>query len=302
MEGGIDIVINYYNPKGSERLLVQTLLCVACYVESTVPMRIFLADGSGLVNEQLQAKHDGHSFFYLPSIRPLGFAEGYNSGIKAASQYSDNKMIALSANDIFVAPLTLHYLLATLESSPAIGCAIPYLSYSDFFAQRDVVYPRARQMGYMTLNLNLFRKEDLVAIGMVPEYLSGYFNDLVMGLELAKQGKQIMLCHAGKVNHLHRSTTTTSTLASYSGDREAFFARYPAYRPANDKVPLRLSLLEKQTMPRLLLQLWEQSWAGTIHGLLQRAEKAYYAIEKVLYQRIYYPIYKNLKDPYAHMD
>jgi GT2 family glycosyltransferase len=280
MEQGIDVVINYYNPKGSERLLVQTLLSVACYQESSVPVRIFLADGSGVANERLQAKHDGQRFFYLPSIRPLTFAEGYNSGIKAASQYSDYKLIALSANDIFVAPLSLHYLQQTLESSPAVGCAIPYLSYSDFFVQSDAVYPKARQMGYMTLNLNLFRKVELVSIGMVPEFLSGYFNDIVMGMELAKQGKQIVLCHAGKVNHLHRSTTTTSTLSSYERDRGEFFARFPSYKPANDKMPLRLSLLEKQTLPRLLFQLWEQSWSNGLSGLHKRAEKAYYAIER----------------------
>ena len=299
----IGVVINHYNPGLDRKLTYQALHCIGAYLAQSVPVMVVLSDGSGVVDPILEQAASQSGFHYLPSTSRLFFAEGYNAGIAFILKASVNRgLIALSANDIFASALTLHHLRECLLSEDRIGCAVPYLSYSDFPVQNDRNYPGRRLMKYMTLNLNLFRLADLVAIGEVPTRYSGYFNDIVMALKLSEMGKTIALCYGGKVFHQHRSTTSVSTLASYEKDRANFMQEYPFLATKNPRVPLALSRLSSGFWSTFY-SLWEMRWASGMHSSFQRMERGALALERWFYRNVYYPIYlpmkgKKIEDPY----
>ncbi len=294
----IGVVINHYNPGLDRKLTYQALHCVGTYLVQSMPVMVVLSDGSGIVDPILEQAAVQSGFHYLPSTKRLYFAEGYNAGINfLKDKLGESGLIALSANDIFPAALTLKYLQDCLLSEDRIGCAVPYMSYSDFPVQRDNSYPRRRLMRYMTLNLNLFRMADLSAIGGVPVEYSGYFNDIAMALKLAERGKIIALCYGGKVFHQHRSTTSVSTMASYEKDRTTFFAAYPWLISANPHTPLALSKLTSG-VSSFFFGIWEMGWAASVQPVFVRLERWGLAVERWLYRNVYYPIYKRRDDPY----
>jgi GT2 family glycosyltransferase len=243
----LPVVINYFNPSQDEALRLQTQLCALRYLQSTTAVHVFVADGSGNPDAELSAFCTRHAITYVASQTRLGFAQGYNLGIAAAWQAfggngsgtsgaTDSSIpppapyIVLSANDILPASTTLAALLAMAESTPRAGCIIPYLSLSDYTRQNDWVLPTARLCESMTLNLNLFAWADLDRMGGVPEDLSGYYNDIVMLAWMRERGRQVWLCPAGRVNHLHRTTVgAVDSSAQYERDTATFRARYRAW-------------------------------------------------------------------------
>lgn len=299
----VGVVINHFNPGLDRKLTYQALHCIGGYLAQSVPVMVVLSDGSGIVDPILEAAATESGFQYLPSDNRLYFAEGYNAGIEfIRRELGDSGLIALSANDIFPSTLTLHHLQECLLSEDRIGCAVPYLSYSDFRVQSDSSYHKRRLMKYMTLNLNLFRTADLVAIGAVPTRYSGYFNDIVMALKLSEMGKTVALCYGGKVFHQHRSTTSVSTLASYEKDRALFMDEYPFLATKNPRVPLALSMLSTGFWS-MFYSVWEMRWAAGVHSSFMRIERGALALERWFYRNVYYPIYlpmkgKKVEDPY----
>ena len=233
------IIINYYNPERVDQLYYQTLCCISHYNLSS--NNIILSDCSGFKDERLVRLSKDMGFIYLWSERKLSFGEGYNQGIDYSMSNLSADYICLSANDIFVSSNSISKMLGVIHSDDTIGCVIPYLSSSDLLIQRDCYLTRLRYPCGMTLNVNLFRKEDLVRLEKVPEFLSGCFNDLVMFAELRKLGKKIILCDAGKIVHIGRSTLTKSTSVSFISDKQKFTDRYPDLAHKNPHLDVRYS-------------------------------------------------------------
>lgn len=240
----VDVIINYYNPDKRDDLYYQTLYCISCY-KMNVNTKLILSDGSGFKDERLIQLSEEMHFIYLWSERKLSFAEGYNRGIDYSLSNSSAKYICLSANDIFVSSDSISSLLRIIISDDAIGCVIPYLSLSDLPSQNDCYLKRLRYCTGMTLNVNLFHKQDLERIGKVPEYLSGYFNDVVMFAELKKLGKKIVLCNASKIIHLGNSTVNKATTSSFAKDKDIFTKRHPDLAPRNPHLDVRYGALSQ---------------------------------------------------------
>lgn len=299
----IGVVINHYNPGLDRKLTYQALHCIGTFLAQNVPVRVVLSDGSGIADPILEAEAVRSGFDYLTSNRRLYFAEGYNAGIEnVRSVLGEDCLVALSANDIFPASLTLHHLRECLLSEPQIGCAIPYLSWSDFRVQHDANYPKRRLLRYMTLNLNLFRMQDLVAIGQVPTAYSGYFNDIVMAIKLSSISKQVALCYGGKVYHQHRSTTSISSLASFEADKARFLSEFPQYITSNPNRPLAVSKLTDGFWARFY-GIWEMLWAKGFHPSFRRLERWLFGMERWFFRNVYYDYYLRWKgqkteDPY----
>ena len=227
----LGVVVNYFNPRGLAALRVQTELCALRALESsdtTLAVEVLVADGSGKTDEVLRDRLQELGIGYRASAEVLGFGQGYNLGLKAfAESANPPELLATCANDIFCDKPTLPLLAGALLTDPSVGCAIPYLSQSDYLTQNDWVYKKYREASSMTLNLNVFRTKDLAAIGYVPEALSGYYNDLAMMLELKRMGLKVVIINGGNVTHFGRSTTSASSLAAAERDRATFADLYP---------------------------------------------------------------------------
>jgi len=166
-------------------------------------------------------------FQYLPSRERLGFAQGYNQGIAYFEGRPDVGSVILSANDIIVKKDTIRKFREKYSTyGDSAGCLIPYLSKSDYFIQEDRYGIKDRPVPVMTLNCNFFLKSDLLAIGKVPEYLSGYFNDVVMSSKIFDAGKKIILCKGIHADHLANRTVSVSSSANYEKDKTIFFQNH----------------------------------------------------------------------------
>jgi hypothetical protein len=228
----LGLVINYYNPTQSATLRVQTEFCALKALESkdhSIVVKVVVSDGTGVIDEELQVRLAALGVRYVASDKPLGFAQGYNQGLRFFSeQVNPPPLLATCANDIFCDSPTLPALAHSLLTDPFVGCAMPYLSQSDYLTQNDWVYKYYREASAMTYNLNVFRTKDLVEVGYVPEAFTGYYNDLATMIELHRRGLKVVLVNGGNVVHLGRATVSAGSMAKAEKDRETFRKLYPA--------------------------------------------------------------------------
>lgn len=288
------IIINYYNSDRRDDLYYQTLYCISCY-KQTGDSDIILSDGSGFKDERLIQLSEEMHFIYLWSERKLSFAEGYNQGIDYSLSNSSAKYICLSANDIFVSSKSISEMLQMIVTDDAIGCVIPYLSFSAFPRQNDCYLNQLRYCNGMTLNVNLFRKQDLEKIGKVPEYLSGYFNDVVMFAELKKMSKKVVLCNAGKIIHLGNSTVNKSTTASFAKDKEIFIKRHPDLAPKNPHLDVRYSAFSQTYSSIIFSCILDNCKSMYLTQALLKLQLAYLTCEKITFliiQQFYFRLKK----------
>lgn len=236
----VDVVINYYNPQKSDLLFAQTLYCILCYKRNKVKL-VILSDGSGIVDERFSEFSKINDFVYLTSDKKLMFSEGYNVGVDYLEKFSESEYVLLSANDIFVDINTVELLIDNFEEN--CGCVIPYLSVSDLPIQNGFYNQKVRYPMGMTLNVNMFKRSDLIGIGKVPVELSGYFNDVVMFYKLKKNGKKIKLINAGKIIHLGKVTVSISSNASFEKDKKTFIEQFGECAPVNKYVNVKYSIL-----------------------------------------------------------
>ncbi len=211
----ITAVICHYNPTRHVYLRYLVSLCVAAL--RRVPdefLTILVCDGSPEPDGQLAATLDGSNARYLHAGRPLSFGGTYNLGIEAAQ----TEYVVLIANDILISSPQVRQLVMELRDE--VGCAIPYLTRSDYATQctrRSRVPPRCYPAS-MTLNVNAFRRDVLRNAGSVPEELSGCFNDMVMFQRLRNRVCRIALVNVGHVDHLRAITRLISSNLSYERD------------------------------------------------------------------------------------
>lgn len=299
MSSLVDVVINYYNPDRRDDLYYQTLGCISHY-KLNGDNNIILSDGSGFKDERLIRLSKDIGFIYLWSERKLSFGEGFITGIDYSLSNSSADYICLSANDIFVSPDSISKMLDAILFNDKIGCVIPYLSFSDHPVQNDRYLKKLRYSTGMTLNVNLFRKQDLEKIGKVPEYLSGYFNDIVMSAELHRLGKKIVLCDAGKIIHLGRTTTKKSTIASFAKDKKIFIERHPDLAPKNPHLNVRYGAFSQTYLSIIFSYILDNCKSLYLTRMLLRLQLAYLTCEKIIFE-IIRPFYRFVYSIGRHM-
>jgi hypothetical protein len=280
LENVVDVVINYYNPNKNDTLYYQTLYCLFRYMQTNA--HVILSDGSGFKDDTLANLSQQKGFIYLWSQTPLSFAQGYNQGIEYSQVNTNSTHICLSANDIFVNPDCIASMLAIFSSQEDVGCVIPYLSFSDYCIQNDRFHKRLRVCDSMTLNCNLFSKEVLNKIQQVPEYLSGYFNDVVMFDRLKKLGKKVILCDAGLVIHIGQATVNLASSASMQKDKLIFGERYPELAPVNPNIEVKQSILSDHVGNRLFYILLENQSSKSLTRLLLGLRSVFFRLEETI--------------------
>lgn len=228
----VAVVICHYNPTQNAYLRQLVLLCCVTLRRTAedaacaegMQLDVIVCDGSPAPDEALASQLQAQGFRYLHDGRQLSFGETYNLGVRATSAC----YIALMANDVLISATQVHKLIGEVQR-PGIGCAIPYLTKADYITQvhRRSHIPRRCYPASMTLNVNVFRRDVLEALGGVPEELSGCFNDMVMFYRLRRKGLATVLANVGEVPHLAMVTRKISTNLAWDRD----FAELPNLMP-----------------------------------------------------------------------
>ena len=185
---------------------------------------------------------------YIHAGRELGLAESYNIGWRATS----SPYVCLMANDILPFPLeTVDRLLEVIQA-PDVGCVFPYLTdglYTQHTGFSDFRSRFTCEPASMTLNLNMFRRSVLEAVGGVDErFAVGYYDPLLL-MGVRRQGYRAVLVGGTKAIHFDQLTKQLggSTLlpGRLRGRLRTMARRVPALRsqePHREPAPLAVAL------------------------------------------------------------
>lgn len=223
----VDIVVCHYNKTQALHMRYMSLYTMAFLCKDRPSnLNIILVDGSPVQDDPLAQELTAIGVQYFHCGRELSFAETYNEGIKRTS----NPVVVTLANDIFIEAKQV--LQLAKEIRDGVGCVIPYLTFSDYGAQRERKLPVPRRCfpTRMTLNVNAFSRAALEKAGFIPEQMTGCYNDVLLFIRLREEGYSIMLRNVGCVVHLGQQTLKTlESSVSYEADEVLFKKQYPNY-------------------------------------------------------------------------
>lgn len=245
-----DVVVNYYHQPGYPALVQSSArLALSCYQRDPLVTSLWLVDGSAEADGCFARWCDNHGIQYLHAGHALTFAEAFNLG----ARHCQSDWIALSASDIYIPHGFFEGVQASLAelARESIGCLVPALSICDIPSQ-ERCGARVREVGLMSLNLNLFPAAVLRAIGDVPEQYSGGYNDIAICLELKRRHLSI---HQLPIKVLHYGKLTISQGSNYAfqADQARFFEAHPELFSARSLCHLKLDRFQRG-WKRLLFQ------------------------------------------------
>jgi hypothetical protein len=189
-------------------------------------LHIILVDGSPFRDDELAQRLTDIGVEYFHSGGELSFAETYNTGIRKTS----GSIVVTLSNDILIEAKQIKQ-LAT-EVRDRVGCVVPYLTLSDYGAQRERRLPVPRRCfpTRMTINVNAFSRAALDKVGFIPGQMTGCYNDVILFIRLREEGYSILLRNVGHVVHLGQQTLKTGVTSVCFEEDELLFARfYPQY-------------------------------------------------------------------------
>jgi GT2 family glycosyltransferase len=185
-----------------------------------------LVDGSPQRDNQLAQELKCLGVQYTHCGGELSFSETFNTGINKTV----NKIVVVLTNDIFIEAKQLQMLAGEIKND--VACAFSYLSWVDYGAARARSLPvpwRSFPNG-MSFNVAAFSREALEKVGLIPEQMTGCYNDVVLFIRLREEGYSIVLRNVGYVLHMGQQTLKTgSTNVSYEADAAFFTKHYPQY-------------------------------------------------------------------------
>ena len=222
----IGVTVNYFQmTKGDEQIEFSALLCLSLLRIAPEVSQIVLVDGSPQPNDRIKSYCDTRGIIYTHFGRELTFSETYNLGIGQLDTY----YVCTMASDVFVRPDTFKIIgefINTADES-TLGCVIPYLSYSDLPGQARTSPGPTRISPLMTLNLNVFPRAVLDAIGGGNDEFSGCFNDFIMAKKISDLGRKIYLVDAFAVHYGRLTLNSGSTRVDYPADEQRMVEKYP---------------------------------------------------------------------------
>ncbi len=266
----IDVVVCHYNKTEGPRIRYMALHAMAFLCrERPTDLNVIFSDGSPSRDGKLANGLAGLGVEYLHCGRELSFPETYNAGIKKTS----NPVVVTLANDILIEAKQICKLAA--EISERVGCVMPYLTFSDYGAQRERKLPVPRRCfpTRMTLNVNAFSRKALEDVGLIPEDMTGCYNDVLLSIRLREKDYSIVLRNVGHVIHLGQQTLKTgATSVALDADVHLLSKAYPQY--CRNGVVLFGKIAQRRAtriiygalehLPTGLvkkLRLWDAAWA-----------------------------------------
>jgi len=267
---GVDVVVCHYNKSGALHVRWMALHATAFLMKDRPQdLHVVVCDGSPERDESLARALSDLGAQYFHSGRDLSFAETYNAGIRRTSR----PIVVTMANDVLVEASQVRALIADVRGN--VGCVLPYLTVSDYGAQRARRFPVPRRClpSRMTLNVNAFAREALERVGLIPEQMTGCFNDVILFIRLREAGYSVILRNVGRVIHLGRQTLKTgATNVRYADDARLFAGRCPLYwrngvilfhKVAQRRLTRAMYGFLEQLPARWVerFRLWDRAWA-----------------------------------------
>ena len=239
LSDGLGIVINFYigSPDaGSHRVIVSaTEVSLRLLTLSPAVDAVILVDGSEAPCEPMRDVCETLRIQYHHANRRLNYVESYNVGW----QKLPYTYVGLMANDVIPFPLeTMDKLLAWVKQ-PDVGCTFPYMS-TNRDRWDEVQRPGIATMGIptcepttMTLNLNLFKRSVLEAIGgLDPRYTAG-FQEPILIVKIRTLGYRVVLVGLTKVFHFDGLTKISGQSMivdrDHKDDRDLWFKEFADY-------------------------------------------------------------------------
>lgn len=274
----VDVAVAYYwnSPSDEGRDIVRTTTELGLTLLRMVPSvgDVVLVDGSPEDDSTLGDACARRHVRYLHAGRELGLAESYNMGWRTTS----SPYVCLMANDILPFPLESIGRLLEVMEAPDVGCVFPYLSDGLLYTQHadfsEVRSGRTCEPASMTLNLNVFRRSVLEAVGGVDErFAVGHYDPLLL-MDIRRHGYRVVMVGGAKAIHFDQLTKrlggSTLTPDAYAADRERWFAEYPRYAAQGGIGNLLFWRWPcATTLPAMVL--WWASHQIPIYGLRTRA-------------------------------
>ena len=238
-EDKVGLVVNYFTRFGDEdarRLLVATTSTALRLVRRSPRIgQILLVDGSERPDPDMRRACEEIGVDYRHYGMRLSYVAAYNRGWRELTE----PYVALMANDILVHPPWTIDRLADWIARPDVGCVFPYMASTrrgGDETQRLGFFRRGRltcEPTTMTLNLNLFKREVLEAIGGLDEnYLYGFAEPILL-LKIRPLGYRAVLVGGTQVHHLDQLTKTldetTLTYPMLEADRERWVREHPSH-------------------------------------------------------------------------
>ena len=207
-------------------------------------------------------------FRFIRIDRNLGFAGGYNRGIKAAS----GKYIAIINNDAIASPQWLSALIKVAEKdaeigavasiiadgnrpnvldSCGVGIALDGMSRQLMRGQAMPVLTAPKEVLVPSGCACLFRADALEAVGLFDESFFAYCEDTDLGLRLRWAGFKTVVAPDAQVTHYYSMTT-----GKYSLQKVFWVERNHLLVAVKNFPPALLLILPFVTIWRYLVQLF----------------------------------------------
>lgn len=258
--------MNYYWRSGfSPSTRTSALLSLQMLKDNDAVGTIILVDGSPHLDPFIKQNCEELGIQHLHSGKELTFSQGYNLGWQTLKE----QYVGLMASDIFPPKTTIATLLKWLER-PDVGCAFPYLTYCDYPGQM-AGYVRRRvtcEPSAMTLNLNVFKRDVLEAVGGIDEHYSGGYNDLILLMKIRELGFRVLLAGETRVNHLGQMTISQGTTYKKDADIKRFSTEYRTFCAGHGKWKVKHWRRPLSCGPLLSVMWWLSQNAP--HALLRR--------------------------------
>lgn len=298
-----DVVICHYNRNQSSHIRYMALHAVAFLCkDNPSDLNIILVDGSPQRDDELAQGLAALGVEYLHYGRELSLGETFNAGIIRTS----NPVIITLVNDILIEAKQVRILAEDIHGG--IGCVFPYLSWDDYGTSRarSLPVPRRCFPNAMSFNVAAFSREALKKVGLLPEQMTGCYDDVVLFIRLREEGYSIVLRNVGYVLHLKQQTLATGdTNVSYEADA-AFFSKHYSQYWRNGVVLLhkgaqrwttRILYLIVEYLPVRIVErfgIWEWIWA--IEPYLCAEKGTFKEALGRLYKRLILPLTGDVKD------
>ncbi len=246
----LGMVVNYFcrSREGAEHPLIvrTTELGLRWLQQSEVVGTILLVDGSPEPDPLMRQVCEELGVRYDHAGRQLTYVESYNRGWRALTE----PFVGLMANDILPhPPETLSILLEWIRREE-VGCAFPYMTTHRAGCdetQRPGFWRRGSitcEPSSMTLNLNLFKRSTLEAIGGLDEgYVYGYGEPILI-IRIRELNQRVVMVGGTRIFHLDRLTKDLGQSAlvdaDHGVDTERWYREFPDHASRRGLANLRL--------------------------------------------------------------
>ena len=284
------VTVNWNRPQ-------ETCTCIDSLLnQNNIHLQILVVDNGSSDNsvEIIRAKYQADSVHVIELSKNMGFAGGYNAGMRHALELSADFILIIN-NDAEAEPDMGRRLLAGLDEK--IGVVGPAIFYSDapkrlwssggtispIFLEPKDAHSRKKPLPPMQIHRTflsgcalLFRRQVLEQIGLFDERFFIYYEDLDLCMRMQRAGIKMALVPGAVVYHKVSvsSDGSDSPLERYHTARSSgiYFRKYMEGLYPLWIIPYRFGsalLWTIRLLSRWKTQALKAYWQGLVHGWMR---------------------------------